>query len=93
MVIAIVLGVVIAIVGFLPYAFATTRARKMSSGDTMGHLKWLLVTFFISFAILVIALVVCTKVAHDVALAFAAAEILTFIVAIIALGLFGQKRK
>ena len=93
MVVAVVVGILFGLVGFVPYAIVTKRARAMASGGAMGYLKWLLLTFFISFAVLVVAMVVCAKVAHDVALPFALAEILTFVVVIIVFGLFGRGEK
>ena len=93
MVAAIVLGILIALIGFIPYAFVMRKSRKMVTSDVMGNLKWFLLTFVISFVVLVVALIVCAKVAHDVALPFAAAEILTFIVVTIVVGLTSRGAK
>lgn len=88
---AIIAGIIIALVGFVPYAFMMKRSRKMMAEGSMNGLKWLLLTFVVSFAILLIALIVCSKVAHDVVLPFAFAEILTFIVVVIAYGLLNNR--
>ena len=93
MAIAIIAGVIVAIIGFLPYAFMIKRSRKMMAEGSLSGLKWLLLTFAISFAILIVALVVCAKVAHDVAIYFAGAMILTFIVVVIAYGLASRGAK
>lgn len=86
MVVAIVVGIIVALIGFAPYAFMMKRSRKMMAEGSLSGLKWLLLTFALSFAILIIALIICSKVAHDVAIYFAGAMILTFIVVVIAYG-------
>lgn len=91
MVAAILAGIAIALVGFMPYAVVMKRSRKMMAEGSLNGVKWLLITFFISFAVLLIAVIVCSKVAHDVVLYFAIAEILAFIVVVIAYGLASRR--
>lgn len=93
MAVAIVAGIIVAILGFLPYAFMIKRSRKMMAEGSLSGLKWLLLTFAASFAILLIALIACAKLAHDVAIYFAIAMILTFIVVVIAFGLASRGAK
>lgn len=90
---AIIAGILVGLIGFVPYPVVIGKTRKLPSQDGMGYLKWLLVTFAISFAVLVVALVIASKVAHDVAMPFAIAMILTFVVAVIVYGLISRKQR
>lgn len=66
----------------------------MTSSEIMSHqLGFLLLVVALSFVILVAALVACSTLAHDVALPFALAEVLTFIVVVIVLGLASRGRR
>lgn len=93
MVAAIIVGILVGLIGFAPYFIVTKKARSLAANGNPGYLKWLLITFFISFVILVIAIIVCSKVAHDVALPFAAAMMITFIVVVIVFGFANREKK
>ncbi len=90
---AIIVGVLVGLIGFAPYPLVVGKTRKMPQQDGVGYLKWLLLTFIVSFAILVVALVIASKVAHSVALPFTCAMILTFVVVVIVYGLVSRKQR
>lgn len=90
---AIIVGVLVGLIGFLPYPFVIGKARKMPSQDGTGYLKWLLVTFAVSFAVLVAALIIASKFAHDVALPFAGAMVITFVASVFVYGLISRKQR
>ena len=75
----IVLGILAGVVGFLPIAVSMRLARRVSSDAIMALATCGLGGIFASLVLLVVMLILCAKLAHDVLIGFAAAEIIVFL--------------
>ena len=93
MVLAVVLGVVFGVVGFLPLLAGTRIVKKIPATNTYGFLGLFLACILISLVLLVVPLIVCAKVAHDVAVAMAIAELIVFVALIAVLGIMRARQK
>ena len=78
---AILLGICAGVVGFLPLRFALVSYRKvLGDNSTMRLAAYSLVAFLVSLVLVVVALVICSQVAHDLLLPFGVTEIFALIV-------------
>lgn len=93
MVLAIVLGVLSGVLGFLPLVAGLVLAKKATSTSNLGHAGALLLGVLFSFVILVAALFACAGIARDVLLPFALAEIGVLVIAAIGFGVYRLVRK
>lgn len=93
MVLAVVLGALFGVVGFLPLLAGIKNVRKVSATSTYGLLGLFLGCIFISAILLVVPLLVCSKVAHDVAFAMAIAELVVFVALVAVLGIMRARQK
>lgn len=93
MVLAVVLGVLFGVVGFLPLLAGIKNVRKVSATSTYGLLGLFLGCIFISAILLVVPLLVCSKVAHDAAFAMAIAELVVFVALVAVLGIMRARQK
>lgn len=93
MAVAVVLGALSGIVGFLPLLFGLRMARKATSTSNLGHMGALLLGVLLSFVILFAAAFACIIAVRDLALPFALAEVLALIVVAIAYGVIKLVRK
>ncbi len=94
MVVAIVLGALAGVVGFLPLVRSIDLAKNATPTSNLGHAGALLLGVLVSFVILAVAVVVCIVVARDLTVAFALAEAGALIVSAIVFGasrLVGKK--
>ena len=91
MAVAILIGICVGFVGFLPLFFALRLTRRSLDSSIMKLALTGLGAFLISLIVLVVALIVCAKVAHDVLLPFGAAEVVTLIAATIAYVLYKNR--
>ncbi|MBQ6455234.1 MAG: hypothetical protein IJJ32_03990 [Eggerthellaceae bacterium] len=93
MVLAVVLGVLFGVIGSLPLFAGIRIVKKIPATNTYGFLGLFLGCIFVSAILLVVPLLVCSKVAHDVAFAMAIAELLVFLAFIVILGIMRIKQK
>jgi hypothetical protein len=93
MVLAVVLGILFGVVGFLPLFAGIRIVKKIPATNTYGFLGLFLGCIFISAILLVVPLLVCSKVAHDVAFAMAIAELVVFIALVAVLGIMRIRQK
>ena len=93
----IVLGVIVAVlvglVSVIPFNVAIKKIRAVDPTKSLNLLGPFLLTIAASFVILVAGMVVCKLVAPDVALAYAVAELVAFVVGVIVFGVFLSKRR
>lgn len=78
---AIILGAAAGFVGFLPMFAAIRLSRKSISTKAGSAVAFGLLGTLVSLAIVVVALILCSKVAHDALLPFAIAELVVLIAA------------
>lgn len=93
MVLAIVLGALCGIGGFLPLLLALRLAKRATPTSNLGHAGALLLGVLLSFVILVAGLFICAGVARDVLVPFSLAEIGVLVVAAIGFGVYRLVRK
>ena len=93
MVLAVVLGILFGVVGFLPLFAGIRIVKKIPATNTYGFRGLFLGCIFISAILLVVPLLVCSKVAHDVAFAMAIAELVVFIALVAVLGIMRIRQK
>lgn len=94
MVLGVVLGIVVGVVSFLPLLAGLRRVKQMEAqSSAAGYVGPALLSVAASFVILLGAAIVCALVAHDVALPFAIAEIVTLVVGALGYGIARIVRK
>ena len=93
MVLAVVLGIVFGAVSSLPLFFGIRFVKNVPATNTYGLLGLFLGCIIFSSILLVVPLLVCAKVAHDVAFAMAIAEIVVFVAIVAALGIMRIRQK
>ena len=93
MAVAIVLGVLAGIVGFLPLFGSLQLAKRATKTSNLGHMGSLLLGVLVSFLLLFGAALACILLARDLALPFTLAEVLALIVVAIGFGIMRLVRK
>lgn len=93
MIIAIVLGAISGVLGFLPLYLGLRLARKATPTSNLGHAGALLLGVLLSFLILVAAFGTCALAARDLVLPFVLAEVAGLVVSAIAFGFGTLVRK
>lgn len=93
MAVAIIVAVLVGAASVIPFNVAIKKIRTVDPTKSLNLLGPFLLTLAASFVILVAGMVVCKLVAAGVAMAFAAAEILTFVVGAIVFGVVLSKRQ
>lgn len=93
MVVAIVLGALAGVAGFLPLIGAQRIARKATPTSNFGFLGALLLGVLVSFLVVAVAVVVCIAVARDAALPFVLAEFFALIGSAVAFNVYKLVRK
>lgn len=93
MAVAIVLGALSGIVGFLPLLGSLQLAKRATKTSNLGHMGSLLLGVLVSFLLLFGAALACILLARDFALPFALAEVLALIVVAIGFGVMRLVRK
>lgn len=93
MAVAIIVGIIVGVVSVVPFNVAIKKIRTVDPTSSLNLLGPFLLTILVSFIMLVAGLIVCKLVAPDVVLPFAAAELLAFIVGVLAFGVLIAKRR
>ena len=93
MVVAIVAGLCVGVLSFMPLVFGLRMARNASPTSNLGHAGALLLGVLLSFVILAVCLVVCLVAFRDVAVPFAVAEAGALIVFAVVYGFKVMVRK
>ena len=93
MLVAIVLGIVVGALAFLPLIGGMNLARKATPTSNVGHAGGLLLGVLGSFAILAVAVVVCIVAFRPYVLAFTLAEVGALTVAAIVFGVSRMIRR
>ena len=88
MVVAIIVAVLVGLVSVIPFNVAIKKIRAVDPTKSLNLLGPFLLTIAASFG-----MVVCKLVAPDVALAYAVAELVAFVVGVIVFGVFLSKRR
>ena len=88
MVVAIIVAVLVGLVSVIPFNVAIKKIRAVDPTKSLNLLGPFLLTIAASFVILVAGMVVCKLVAPDVALAYAVAELVAFVVGVIVFGVY-----
>ena len=90
MVAAIVLGIVVGAVSFVPYVIGLRQAKHATRTSNFGHMAILMLALLVSVIVLFGATIACIVFARDLIRPFALAEVLTLIVVAIAYGVVKQ---
>ena len=88
MAVAIIVAVLVGLVSVIPFNVASKKIRAVDPTKSLNLLGPFLLTIAAAFVI-----VVCKLVAPDVALAYAVAELVAFVVGVIVFGVFLSKRR
>lgn len=86
MALAIILGALSGIVGFLPLYAGLRLTRKTTASGVAGSMTVLIIALVVSFAVLFALAFVCIAVARDMALAFVLAEVVALSIIAIVFG-------
>lgn len=78
--IPIILGILAGAIGFLPIFAAIRISRRSTSTEVMASAICGLLGFLASLAVVVVELLLCSQLAHDVLLPFGISELLALIV-------------
>ncbi|MCI8468918.1 MAG: hypothetical protein HFJ75_05460 [Eggerthellaceae bacterium] len=92
-VVAVLLGALSGIVGFLPLFAGLRMTRKTVSSGLVGSMMVLFLALIVSFIILVMAAVFCIAFDRALGLPFVAAEVIALSAAAIAYGMSTVARK
>ncbi len=93
MAVAIALGVLSGIAGFLPLYGSLQLAKRATKTSNLGHMGSLLLGLLVSFLLLFGTALSCILIARDATLPFVLAEVLALIVAAIGFGVMRLVRK
>ena len=93
MAIAILLGAVLGVVGFIPLFIGLRLTRHVTATSNFGYMSILIISLVVSFVLLFVFAILCVAFFRDVALPFALAEAVGLSVAAIAFGLRRMVRK
>lgn len=93
MVVAVIVGILVGAVSIIPFSVAIKKIRTVDPTHSLNLLGPFLATIAASFVILIAGMVVCKLVFPQVALAYAAAELMTFVIGIVVFGVFIAKRR
>ena len=93
MILAIVLGAICGIVGFVPFIASLRLSRTVTSTSNFSHMAALLLGLLGSMAILFGAVIICAVVVRGVLVPFGAAEAIGLIVTAIGFGVYQTVRK
>ncbi len=91
--VAIIAGILVGVVGFLPLVFGMNKARNASPTSNLGHAGALLLGVLLSFIVLGAGMVICIAAFRDYALPFVLAEAGALIATAIVFGISKQLRK
>lgn len=83
---AIVIGLVVGALGFMPLVAGLKLARKATATSNLGEAGGLLLGVFGSFAVLLIPAVICIVVARDMTVALVLAEACALVIAAVVYG-------
>lgn len=78
--VAIILGIIAGAIGFIPIFVAIRLSRRSTSTSVMSAAACGLLGSFVSLVVVVVELLLCSKLAHDVLLPFGISELLALIV-------------
>lgn len=93
MAIAIVLGALAGIAGFLPLFAGLRMTRRVTDTSNLGHAGALLLGMLISVAVLFVTAIACIVLARDLVLPFVLAEVVALSVTAIGFGVSNLVRK
>jgi len=93
MVLAIALGLVCGIIGFLPLTLGLKLAKKATPTSNFGHASSLLLGVLLSFLLLAGGVFVCIFVARDLALPFVLAEAAGLVLFALGYGIYKRLHK
>ncbi len=93
MVVAIIVGILVGAVSIVPFSVSMKKIRTVDPTHALNLLGPFLATIAVSFVILIAGMVVCKLAFPQVALAYAAAELMTFVIGVVVFGVFIAKRR
>ena len=93
MIVAVIVGLICGVLGFLPLYVGYRLARKATATSNLGYAGALLLGVLLSFLVLCAAFIVCALCARDLVLPLVLAEVGGLIVSAIAFGFSTLVRK
>lgn len=93
MVLAIALGILAGIAGFLPLVFGLHRVKHMTDSGNLGHMGVLMLCLLLSFVLMFAFAILCINVNRDAALPFVLSEAGALSVTAIVFGVTRLARK
>ena len=92
-VLAVIIGAVVGVAGFIPVFKMATRARKMLATNSAGSLGLLVLSLLISTLVMLAAIAVCANFARDVLLPFVLALVVGLSATAIIYGVNSNRKK
>ena len=93
MAVAIVLGALAGIAGFLPLFAGLRMTRRVTDTSNLGHAGALLLGVLVSFAVIFASAIICAVIARDQILPFVLSEVAALSVSAIVFGFSKLVRK
>ena len=93
MAIAILLGAVLGVVGFIPLFIGLRLTKHVTATSNFGYMSILIISLVVSFVLLFVFAILCAMFFRDVALPFALAEAVGLSVCAIVFGVKRMVRK
>lgn len=90
--IAIIVGALVGVMGFIPMFKLSGRARKMLVTNNVGSLGLLLLSLVLSSIVMLIAIAICANFARDVLLPFTLALVVGLSVTAIVYGIRSNRK-
>lgn len=91
MVLAIILGALAGVLGFLPLFIGLRIARRVTTTSNFSHMSILIIALIASFILMFALAIVCVSVARDVAIFFVLAEAVALSIAAIVFGIMRSR--
>ncbi len=92
MALAIILGLLSGVVGFVPLFVGLRLTKKVTATSNFGYMSILLLSLVISFVLMFAFAIICVNVAREVALPFVLAEAFALSVMAIVFGVMRTRR-
>ena len=93
MVVAVIVGIIVGIASVMPFNVAIKKIRTVDPTLSLNLLGPFLLTIAASFAVLIAGMIVCKLAFPDVALVYAASEVVAFVAGVIVFGVVLAKRR
>ena len=92
MVIAIIIGILVGIIGYLPFEFALSKLRTLDPTKSAGLAGLFALAIGASFVLLGGGIIACRFIAYDALIPYTVSELVVFLVAVVFCGVRRVKR-